>query len=243
MFGQTFATSDIAIVGVLVLLEGLLSADNALVLALMVRHLDIKQQRKALSLGLSMSFAFRFVAILLASIVLKLWWLQAIGGLYLIFLVVKHFLPKKNSKEEKERKSSFTMTIVALGITDLAFALDSVLAAVATVRGHDKIWVIVLGALLGIVALRYSASAFIKLLDRFPALDHVAYCLVGWAGVKLLFESLHTLELSEHGNLPFHVPEMSQAVFWSVMGVIAIGGTLLAIRKGQKEPFNSPDSD
>ena len=66
MFGQTFQSRDLLTIVVLSVLEGLLSADNALVLAIMVRHLpDAQAQKRALTLGLAMSFAFRIVAILL----------------------------------------------------------------------------------------------------------------------------------------------------------------------------------
>jgi len=120
---------------------------------------------------------------------------------------------------------------VALGITDVAFAVDSVLAAVATVRGPDKVWVVVLGALLGVVALRFAASAFIKLLEKYPAFDHMAYALVGWAGVKLIFESGHTFERGNPGVIPFHWPEMPPSVFWTGMILIAVLGTVFALRK------------
>src|SRR5262245_42492957 len=96
MFGQTFALSDVPVVGLLVLLEGLLSADNALVLAIMVRHLPEHQQKKALNLGLTMSFGFRFVAILFATQVMKVWWLQGVGGAYLIYLLAKHLVHRSD---------------------------------------------------------------------------------------------------------------------------------------------------
>lgn len=236
MFGQTFAWTDLPVVGLLVVLEGLLSADNALVLAIMVRHLDLKQQKKALSLGLSMSFAFRFLAILLATQVMKLWWLQALGGAYLVFLLIKHFVSQASHKEAKPKKAmTYGATIFALAVTDVAFAVDSVLAAVAAVRGQDKIWVVITGALLGVVALRFAAGAFIKLLEKYPALDHMAYCLVGWAGVKLIVEAGHTFDHHNPGKLPFHWPEMPPAVFWSVMVILAVGGVIVALKSGKRE--------
>ena len=86
MFGQTFDLPDLGSVGSLILLEGLLSADNALVLALMVRHLKEDEQKRALLYGLGGAFVFRFIAIMFASVVLQQWWLQAIGAAYLIYL-------------------------------------------------------------------------------------------------------------------------------------------------------------
>lgn len=235
MIPQTFSPGDVPVIALLVLLEALLSADNALVLAIMVRGLPHEQQKKALSLGLTMSFVFRFGAILLATQIMKLWWLQALGGAYLLYLPIKHFIKHGSNDHEKQTKQmSYRATIVALAITDVAFAVDSVLAAVATVRGPDKVWVVIAGALLGVVALRFAASAFIKLLERFPALDHMAYVLVGWAGVKLIVESGHTFEAGNPGVLPFHWPEMPQALFWGGMALILIVGITFAVKTQRK---------
>lgn len=234
MFGQTFNVTDIPVVGVLVLLEGLLSADNALVLAIMVRHLDVKEQKTALSLGLSMSFVFRFMAILLATQVMRLWWLQALGGAYLVFLLVKHFVSHGGQEKDKPHKPiSYRATILALAVTDVAFAVDSVLAAVATVRGQDKVWVVIAGALLGVVALRFAAGAFIKLLEKYPSLDHMAYSLVGWAGIKLIVEAGHTFSHNNPGKLPFAWPEMQPVVFWGVMGLIVLIGVAVAVKSAK----------
>src|ERR1700740_50671 len=72
----------------LVFLEGLLSADNALVLAMMVRHLPRTQQKRALRYGIWGAIAFRLVAVLLAKFLLDFWFLKVVGGLYLLYLAV-----------------------------------------------------------------------------------------------------------------------------------------------------------
>jgi len=234
MFNQTFQTGDIPVVLFLVLLEGLLSADNALVLAIMVRHLPPKEQQRALSLGLAMSFGFRFVAILLATQVIKLWWLQAIGALYLLYLPAKHFITMRSGGGEHQTKGgTFKQTVVALGIADVAFAIDSVLAAVATVKGTEKTWVVVLGALLGVILLRFAASYFLRLLEKFPALDHLAYVLVGWVGVKLCFTSLHNFSRVSD-LMSYKVAEMADGVFWAGMGVIIVVGGMAAVRSAKR---------
>ncbi len=234
MFNQTFQTTDIPVVLFLVLLEGLLSADNALVLAIMVRHLPPAQQHRALSLGLAMSFGFRFVAILLATQVIKLWWLQAIGALYLLYLPAKHFISVHSGGHEvKSKGGSFRQTVIALGIADVAFAIDSVLAAVATVKGTDKTWVVVMGALLGVILLRFAASYFLRLLEKYPSLDHLAYVLVGWVGIKLAFTSLHNLSRISD-MLPWSVHEMTDTIFWLGMGTIIVIGSVAAVRSAKR---------
>ncbi|MDX2064205.1 MAG: TerC family protein [Fimbriimonadaceae bacterium] len=236
MVPQTFALTDLPSVLTLILLEGLLSADNALVLALMVRHLSKSEQQKALLYGLGGAFVFRLIAILLASFMLGQWWIQAIGGLYLLYLPIKHFLEKHRESQgvhKLAKKAGFWPTVIAVELTDMAFAIDSVLAGVGfiTKKGvgiqMDKIWVVYLGAILGIVLLRFAASLFIRLLERFPDLDNLAYALVAWVGVKL---ALHAAEKAHElypAYVPFQIP-WSEGVFWGGMAVISIVGGAIA---------------
>lgn len=238
MFGQSFVPGDIGTVAFLIVLEALLSADNALVLAIMVRHLPKDLQRRALIWGMGGAFALRTGAILVAAIIISFWWLQLIGALYLLFLPIKHFVDVARGAHGPEgKKMGFWATVVYMNLVDTAFALDSVIVAVAvvdTVKNPDKLWVVIAGAILGIVILRFAAGYFIRLLERYPVLDHVAYLLVGWAGVKLLLISGHSYVSPKNTfqpiTLPFSIPEMPSWLFWTGMGLISIGGTMIAMR-------------
>lgn len=234
MFGQSFVPADIASVGALVLLEGLLSADNAIVLAIMVRHLPESDRQKALLYGLGGAFVFRLIAIVFASVVLEQWWLQALGGAYLLFLPIKHFATGSHDETKPKAKGhSFWGTVVAVELTDIAFALDSVLAGIAFISRprtgvqDDKLWVVVVGAMIGIVLLRFAAQAISKLLDRFPGLDHVAYVLVGWVGLKLMSHALHRAH--EAKAISFSIPGMGESMFWGGMIAILIVGIGFAV--------------
>jgi YkoY family integral membrane protein len=248
---QIFEYGDIAVIGMLILLEGLLSADNALVLALMVRHLPKDQQARALTYGLGGAFIFRAIAILLATLIMKLWWLQAIGAGYLIYMTAKHFWSNKDHHEEKEAghradKAGFWKTVFLVEITDIAFAVDSVLAGVALAKAstkqlfESKLWVVYTGAVIGIVLLRYAAKYFLKLLDKFPALEHLAYALVGWAGIKLLVMAGHHFTIEVKPG--FTIPEMEPPVFWTVLVLILIAGTWHAVRNANPNADDIPDS-
>jgi YkoY family integral membrane protein len=233
MYGQVFAFGDLASVAMLVLLEGLLSGDNALVLAIMVKHLPKEQQKKALLYGLAGAFVFRFIAILLATVILKMWWLQAIGAAYLIFMAIKHFVVHASDKEVKPVNKGFWATVVAVELTDIAFAVDSVLAGVTFINNRqDKIWIVFFGAIIGIVLLRFAAGFFVKLLDRYPVFDHVAYALVAWIGVKLSFISAHSWSLTHPESV--QVPELPTPIFWGVLLTIAVGGSLWALKNEDK---------
>jgi len=236
-FGQSFGAADIPVILLLIILEGLLSADNALVLAIMVRHLPKEMQQKALLYGLAGAFVFRLAAILLVSFLIQLWWLQAVGAGYLMFIMVKHFVV--HSQEEKKVKigGGFWATVAAVELADIAFAIDSVIVGVTFAKGPEKLWVVYTGAIIGVILLRFAAGIFIKLLDRFPAFDHLAYVLVGWVGVKLAFMAGHNL----HKAVPSApaIPEMSLAVFWSVMVVLIIGGTIVGLKSGRNPELDS----
>jgi len=243
MFGQTFQLGDVWTVSFLVLLEALLSADNALVLAIMVRHLPKNLQRKALLYGLGGAFALRTAAIVLAAYIIGFWWLQLIGALYLLYLPIAHFIHAASGKGHGDsKKAGFWATVVYLNLVDTAFALDSVIVAVAvvdTVRHPDKLWVVIAGAIIGIVILRFAAGYFIRLLERYPTLDHVAYLLVGWAGVKLVFISGHSFEKwydqkNPASPLNFTMPEMPSSIFWGGMALIVGIGSFFAFRSGPR---------
>jgi YkoY family integral membrane protein len=248
---QIFEVTDIPVIGMLILLEGLLSADNALVLAIMVRHLPEKLRGKALIYGLGGAFIFRAIAILLATFIMGLWWLQAIGALYLVWITVKHFFFNRDHHEEKQighigDKASFWKTVLLVELADIAFAVDSVLAAVALVqvgegqKFESKLWVIYAGAIIGVILLRYAAKVFLGLLEKYPFLEHMAFLLVGWAGVKLAVMSAH--HYTKIAKPGFYIPEMPPALFWSVLFLILIGGGIHAYRNQVTPNDGIPES-
>lgn len=229
MYGQSFQLPDLVAVLALAALEGLLSGDNALVLAIMVRHLGKAEQKRALTYGLAGAFIFRMIAIVFATVVLKQWWLQAIGAAYLLFLPIKHFASASHGRDAKPRGGTFWKTVIAIQITDVAFAIDSVLAGVSFIGGkQDKVWIVFAGAFIGIVMLRFAASLFVKLLERYPVLDHVAYLLVGWVGVKLAFHATHAYTLVAKPS--WDAPEMPEWLFWTGLGLIAVLGGFFAFK-------------
>ncbi len=225
--------SDLVIVGTLVILEGLLSADNALVLALLVRHLPEQQQRKALLYGLVGAFTLRGIFIMLAGLIMKLWWVCGIGSLYLIFLAGKHFLQRGAHGDENEDGSpkrkgmGFWQTVAVVEMTDIFFAIDSILVAVALVNDPKKVWIVYTGGFLGIVLLRLAAGFFIRLITKYPTLDNMAYGLVGWAGVKLASASVDIWALA-NGRPELHL--LPKWAFWIGFVLILAVGSVLAVR-------------
>lgn len=226
--GQTFEPIDLVGVITLVVLEALLSADNAIVLAVLVKHLTKKEQRRALTYGLVGAFLFRLVAVVFAASVLKIWAIQALGAAYLIFIAAKHLLTESSEGEVKAKVRSFWMTVFVVELTDIAFAIDSILAGVSFIgKRHDKLWVVYFGAIIGIVLLRIAATKLVALLEKYPKLDSVAYSLVAWVGAKLAMLAIHHAGI-ETGR--FSSPEMPTWLFWSGMGLIGLWGWFVSYR-------------
>jgi YkoY family integral membrane protein len=243
-------------IGVLVFLEGLLSADNALVLAVMVRHLPKKERRRVLRWGIWGALGFRFIAVLMSSVLLKVWIFKVVGGIYLLYLAVSHFLWRRegdaqqhavqNGTEVQQSAAlsrSFWKTVTSITMADIAFSIDSILAAVAMADSFPnrfgsnwKLFIVYVGGVLGIITMRFVVGYFVILLERFPGLSEGAYALVAWIGVKLLVSGIHdgllTNGTDESIQKWFHIPEW---LFWSVMLLIAVISLLVKPRSSMPE--------
>ena len=264
LWHQTFSASDLGVVGLLVLLEGVLSIDNALVLGLLARRVPKHLQKRALTYGLIGAFVFRILAVATASFLLRWRIVKLLGGAYLIYIAVKHlFFESKEQQEEvlsvdaagepqllltsgaplspeqelveiQERvpfplpeelqqsapqtskitapksavpsapvgrplsSGNFWTTVAVIELTDIAFAVDSILAAIALVGSapadhpanapHPKLWVVIAGGVIGLMLMRVAAALFIRLLEKFPRFEVAAYLLVIVIGLKLLVD-------------------------------------------------------
>lgn len=230
---------------ILIGLEGLLSADNALVLAVIAKHLPEDQKKKAINYGILMAFVFRFAALFAISFIANVWQIQAIGAAYLLYLGLKHIIQAKFGKanenihkdDEKEaRGKGFWPTVGKIGLADLAFAIDSILAAVALALGlpdsplrdiggmdGGQFIVVVLGGIAGLVLIKFAATWFVQLLKQRPALETTAYAIVAWVGVKL---AVITLAHEDIAILDHHFPHSTvwTLIFYGVLIAIALIG-------------------
>jgi YkoY family integral membrane protein len=179
---------DIAVILMIALLEGFLSVDNALVLALIARNLPRHQQKRALTYGLAGAVAFRLIALWLITRIIQLTWIKFVGGGYLLWLSASHLLRPAKSGHARKQATSFWKAVVVIELTDIIFALDSIVAAVAM---SDKFWVVFAGGVIGIFMMRLASGAFINLLRKFPAFETAAYLMVAVVGIKLLLTGFH----------------------------------------------------
>jgi YkoY family integral membrane protein len=208
----------------LVVLEGLLSGDNALVLAVLVKPLPKPQQKRALLYGIVGAFVLRFLALASAEWLIRIWYLRAAGGLYLGYLAASHFIRRAHRRGPIVPKPvrGFWHTVWVVELTDLAFAVDSIIVAVGL---SPKLWVVWTGGVLGIIAMRVVAGMFVRLLERYPALEDTAYALVSWIAIKLLIESY---EVWRFPGEPAHL--LPKWIFWLGIAAIAALGSYISIR-------------
>lgn len=186
----------IPVVLALVLIEGLLSVDNALAIAAMASHLDEKQRKTAMTIGYAGAYGFRIVALFTAGFIMGNHWLMLGGALYLVWLMCDHFAEADEEEEETEAAAgnaphapklhNFGKTIAMIALLDLSLSFDNVVAAVAFAR--DSKVLVYVGVTLGIITLRLVAGYCIKLLEKQPWLEHTAFLLVGFVGMLLGLE-------------------------------------------------------
>lgn len=205
----------------LIIIESLLSVDNAAVLASMAMKLPKEQRGKALRYGIIGAYVFRGICLVLAGWLVHFWWLKLVGGAYLLFLALKHFLhsKKENDEELKEEADAaprskfyqltvgkigpFWGTVIAIEVMDLAFSLDNVLAAVAytdSLPSPGNLYLLWVGVFIGILAMRFVAQGFVRLMEKFPFLETAAFLVIGLLGLKLVIDGIvHLIPTSAFG--------------------------------------------
>jgi YkoY family integral membrane protein len=173
---------------ILVLLEAVLSADNAIALAAIAQGLeDKKLEREALNIGLVVAYVLRITLLLTATWVQKFWQFELLGAVYLLWLVFQHFTSEENEDHlhHGPRFSSLLQVIPVIALTDLAFSLDSVTTAIGV---SNETWLVLTGTTIGIITLRFMAGLFIRWLDEYVHLEDAGYITVALVGLRLLLK-------------------------------------------------------
>ena len=181
---------------ILISLEILLSADNAIALASLTKSLKNSTDRtNALNIGITISLIFRILLILLSSFLLKFLFIRIFAGFYLIYLFFSNVILRKKKIDTSlsddlsitNKNLDFLKVVALLSITDLAFSIDSITTAVAI---SDQYILIVIGALIGVIALRFTSEIFLRLLEYFIRLEMAGYIAILIIGVKLILNTL-----------------------------------------------------
>ncbi|MBX9743659.1 MAG: hypothetical protein K2X08_00425 [Chlamydiales bacterium] len=220
-FHQTLELTDWPRLFTLSFVELALSADNAIVMGVFVRSLSPHLRKKALLIGILSAFFFRGVAILGINQLLHYFWIQILGGGYLIYLSIHYFCSSKQ-KLPSNVGASFWKTVALIEIFDLVFALDSILAGLALISStvisytiNPKLWIVYVGGMIGALTIRYAATWFARLLEIFPKLETSAFLLIGWIGLKLCYVRIEPF-------FNFSIPY--ELIFWGGMLLFLLWG-------------------
>lgn len=197
LFGDNITTGIFILLNI-ILVEALLSVDNASVLASMVMDLPKQQRNKALRYGILGAYLLRGTCLIFASLLIKILWLKILGGAYLCWLTYGFFKPKEKGDKQQdtvEKESNiifrkfknifgvFWTTVILVEVMDLSFSLDNIFAIIAFT---DKIGLICFGVFIGILAMRFIAQGFVKLLEKYPFMEKTAFIVIGILGAKLI---------------------------------------------------------
>lgn len=206
----------------LIMIEGLLSVDNALAIAAMASHLDPVRRARAMNIGYIGAYGFRLLALVFAARIIENHWVKLAGALYLIWLMCSHFAGRDNDedKDEAARQQeiahrTFASTIMMISLMDLSLSVDNVVAAIAL--SPNNLWPVYLGVTIGIICLRLVAGLAVKMIERYPVLEHTAFILVGYVGLLLL------------GELTFEVHVDRLVKFAGILAIIGL--SLLYVTK------------
>jgi YkoY family integral membrane protein len=204
------------VIGTLVILEGLLSADNAIVLAVMVKHLPEKQRKRALFYGIFGAYLFRILAIGIGVSIIDITWVKIVGGHYLLWIVFQNFFMKNNTEDGvQSSKMGFWRTILAVELMDIAFSIDSVIAAFGV---SNQVWVLFLGGVIGILLMRGAAQLFLALIEKVPEFETTAFVLIAIIGVKMI-------------TAPFGY-HLEEKVFYSILICVFLGTFIVHAIRG-----------
>lgn len=191
------STSFLIILNI-ILIESLLSVDNAAVLATMVQPLPKEKRNKALHYGIIGAYVFRGLCLLFASWLIKILWLKIAGGVYLMWLTYKFFKKVESDDENFMTRGIkkfmayvslglFWTTVVQVELMDLAFSIDNIFAVVAFT---DNFALICLGVAIGILAMRFVAQSFVKIMEKYPSLENTTYIVIALLGFKLVVSGI-----------------------------------------------------
>lgn len=231
MLSQYLTTANLLAIAYLVILEGVLSVDNALALAALVRGRlpDPVAQKHALRWGILGAYILRTVVIFAGVWLMEHWQVKACAAAYLIWLSINELFLKKGLDEGESEAGGLKLkwlsplwsTIIAVECMDAMFSIDSI---AVTLSVSDKVFVLIAGAVMGIMAMRFAAQLFIKLIERFPILEKTAFVLVLMAGVKIILELAHV--------------EIPEEAFIGAMFLIIGGSMLIGGKRGHAQGSN-----
>ena len=240
---QTFVWVDVPILIVVIFVEILLSADNMLIIGILIKQLPKWQRSTAIWTGILGSVILRTIAILFASYLIRFYYFQGIGGLYLMYLAGYELTSHKSPITHPQKKTGLVKMILYILALDLVFSVDSILAAFAVVGispldgdSSPKLWIVVVGASCGIVLLRSFTSEVIVWLEKKPFLEKFTLLFVFWIGLRLLIDAGFSAMQIDFGINVLTMRELFKWIFWAITLLFFIYAGIEVFRNKKSSP-------
>lgn len=209
--------SDWLVIFSLVLIECLLSVDNAVVLAAQTQALPTQKLREeSLFYGIWGAYIFRFLIIGMGVYLINFWEIKVLGAGYLLFLSVQYFSKSRVKhtrrliSNKKRHISLFWSVVMQIELMDIVFSIDSVLASLAI---SSNPVIVLIGGAIGILAMRGVAEMIMRLMRIIPELEPMAYGLIALIAIKLFI------------SIPMIDIEIPAAAF----GIIVVGAVVITL--------------
>ena len=215
------------------LTEYSLSFDNLFVFVIILSRLKIEEKSKQLALlfGILIALVFRIIAITLGAAAIKQFeWIFFIFGAFLVYTAIHLFLESSHEKNEEEKESKlisylsakgmkpFTIALIALGATDILFALDSIPAIFGLT---ENVYVVVTANVFALMGLRQLYFLIGGLMQRLIYIGKGLSIILGFIGIKLFFHAFHAVDIHKIGS--FKIPDITITQSLSIIvGVLAI---------------------
>lgn len=183
-----FSASWFVALGSILLLDLLLSGDNAIIIALACKNLPHEHRTKAILLGCAGAIVLRVMLTMAATRLLEVPYLQFIGGVALVFIAIKLLKPEEEDLSNIKSSAKLWTAIKTILVADFIMSLDNVLslAAVAQTVPDGKYLLILIGLLVSIPLVVCGAQILLKLIQHFPIIIYVGAAILGYAAAKMM---------------------------------------------------------
>jgi YjbE family integral membrane protein len=162
----------------IILVNIVLSGDNAVVIALAARSLPPRQQAQAVFWGAGAAVVLRIILTVVAVELLKWPWLKLIGAVLLLWIAVKLLMPEDDGEDKVDSSENLWAAIKTILIADLVMSLDNVIAVAAAAKG--SLTLLILGLAISIPLVVFGATMLMKVMERFPVIITIGAGLLGW---------------------------------------------------------------
>ncbi len=169
----------------IIMIDIVLSGDNAVVIALACRNLPAEQRRKGILWGVAGAIGLRVVLTMLAALVLNLPWLKLVGGVLLLWIGVKLLVPDDGEGHDISPSGHLWGAVRTIIVADFVMSLDNVIAVAGA--SHGNLFLLLFGLLVSIPLIIWSSQIILHLMERWPVVVVIGAGLLGWVAGAMVW--------------------------------------------------------